>query len=172
MDLKEFLNPKSMLTPGIAGGIMMLIVNGVKGPFPEVPGRYLALAVSLVLGALVVWDAVKDLRLLRRGMYWVLASLAIFVMGWGANGIGQDATEPSTHATKTPFTAILSSAYAQSTPTHSSSSTDGEVKKETGGGKDTQPGEDKKGTPNTGKKTVEKAPAKKQSPDSGFFKKW
>jgi len=35
--MKEFINPKSMLTPGLADSLMMFLVNGIAVPFPEIP---------------------------------------------------------------------------------------------------------------------------------------
>ena len=88
--MKEFLNPKSMLTPGVAGGTMMFLVNGLSAPFPELPVRYVALALSFLIGA-VVFNA-ANLKLVERAVYWVLNSLVIFVVGFGAASIGYEAS--------------------------------------------------------------------------------
>ena len=92
--MKEFLNPKSMLTPGVAGATMMFLVNGMSVPFPELPARYVALALSFVIGA-VVFNA-ENLKLVERGVFWVLNSLVIFVVGFGTNNLGIEATTNST----------------------------------------------------------------------------
>lgn len=92
--MSEFLNPKSMVTPGIAGAVMMFLVNGLSVPFPELPQRWLALALSLLIGALVVLRQ-SDLKLVSRLGFWVLNSLVIFVVGFGSNNLARDAVNAS-----------------------------------------------------------------------------
>src|SRR5512140_765035 len=89
--MSEFLNPKSMITPGIAGAVMMFLVNGLSVPFPELPQRWLALGLSLLIGALVVLRQ-SDLKLVSRLGFWVLNSLVIFVVGFGSNNLARDAS--------------------------------------------------------------------------------
>jgi hypothetical protein len=45
--MNEFLNPKSMSTPGAAGALMMLIANALCTHFPGFPFRYAQLALTL-----------------------------------------------------------------------------------------------------------------------------
>ena len=52
--MNDFLNPKSMRTPGVAGSLMMFLVNGLASQFPELPARYLALCLSFLLGSIVI----------------------------------------------------------------------------------------------------------------------
>jgi hypothetical protein len=111
--MEEFLNPKSMITPGIAGGVMMFLVNGVTGAFPEMPPRYLALALAFVIGAFVVMRA-TGIKRLERALYWVVTSLVIFVVGFGTNHLGQAAMEAATGgAGPVSLSTFLSSAQAQ-----------------------------------------------------------
>jgi len=84
--VNEFLNPKSMLTPGAAGALMMLIANSVCRVFPEVEFRYAALALSFAIG-LLVFKAIA-IGLGEKAFYWVLNSLIIFATGVGASNIG------------------------------------------------------------------------------------
>jgi hypothetical protein len=91
--MQEFLNPKAMLTPGVAGGMVMFLVNGLSVPFPELPPRYAALAISCVIAAIVV--SADKLGWIQRGLYWVVNSLVIFVMGFGAASLGYEATAAS-----------------------------------------------------------------------------
>ena len=113
--MQDFLNPKSMVTPGAAGATMMFLVNGLSVPFPELPARYAALALSLVIGA-IAFKAVK-LTMVERGIYWVLNSLVIFVVGFGANSLGREAganpAAPNASASAPIFASLISSAYAQ-----------------------------------------------------------
>lgn len=92
MDTKEFLNPGSMLTPGMAGGMTMAMTNVLSGQLHiEAPGpAYLGLGLSFLFGLLVfVGD---EISWLKRGVYYVLNSLVIFVVAIGSNTVGQGAT--------------------------------------------------------------------------------
>ncbi|MGD9949518.1 MAG: hypothetical protein AB7U29_13725 [Desulfobulbus sp.] len=117
--MNEFLNPKSMLTPGVAGALMMFLVNGIGCQFPELPMRYMALIISFLIGS-VVWFSELEGRapMVQKGIYWVLNSLVIFVVGFGTANLAADAT--SNPVGKTPQVLHLlapTSAYAdQTTP--------------------------------------------------------
>ena len=87
----DFLNPNSMITPGAAGGITMIITNALCGQFNALPGNWTALAVSFLLGSVTLVYAAS---LPKRILYLVINSLIIFVMAHGANSIGQQATNP------------------------------------------------------------------------------
>ena len=91
--MNEFLNPKSMLTPGVAGSLMMFLVNGIGCQFPELSMRYIALLLSFLIGS-VVWFSELEGRapMLQKGIYWVLNSLVIFVVGFGTANLAADAT--------------------------------------------------------------------------------
>lgn len=51
--MNEFLNPKSMTTPGAAGALMMLLLlaNTFCAVFSEVAFRYAALSLSFLMGS-------------------------------------------------------------------------------------------------------------------------
>ena len=91
--MNDFLNPKSMLTPGVAGSLMMFLVNGLASQFPELPARYLALFLSFLLGS-IVWFAEVEGRAqkVQKAVYWVLNSLLIFVIGFGTTHLAAEAT--------------------------------------------------------------------------------
>src|SRR5919109_4759486 len=91
--MNDFLNPKSMLTPGIAGSVTMFIVNGLAIPFPDLPSRYVALALSFALGALALHAA--KMTLIERVAYWFVNSLIIFVVGFGTNHLARQASSSS-----------------------------------------------------------------------------
>ncbi len=46
--VRDFLNPKSMITPGIAGTLMMFITNAIINAFPEIGRCYSAYLSSSV----------------------------------------------------------------------------------------------------------------------------
>jgi hypothetical protein len=91
MDVKEFLNAKSMLTPGVAGLIAMLITNALHTQF-GMPSRWIALVLSFLVGSLVFADATT--RLFQRLILYVINSLVIFSIAVGANTAGAAATKP------------------------------------------------------------------------------
>ncbi len=86
--MNEFLNPKSMLTPGAAGAVMMLIANAITNQFPEFPFRYTALLISFLLGAMAFKsDSIEGWE---RPFYWICNSLIIFSVGVGTSNIGHN----------------------------------------------------------------------------------
>ena len=89
--MNEFLNPKSMLTPGVAGAMVMLLSNAICQAFPEVAFRYMALGISFLLGSVLLSE--KSMEFTRRFGFWVLNSLIIFAMGVGATNIGANLTQ-------------------------------------------------------------------------------
>lgn len=177
--MSEFLNPKSMLTPGVAGAVMMFVVNGLSMPFPELPRRFIALVLSFLFGLLFISKA-SEVQIPQRIAYWVINSLVIFVVGFGANDLGREAIgAPSDARATAPFVAILPSAYAEDSKTALPAK--GKPKKEAGGATATQPSEDEARKLKAElealrrenaelKRTAEKAPEKK--PPNAFFKKW
>lgn len=90
--MQEFINPKSMLTPGVAGAFMMFLVNGISFQFPEVPNRYLGIFLSFVIGAIVWFSETEGKSIvLQKVIYWFLNSLIIFVVGFGTANLAADA---------------------------------------------------------------------------------
>jgi len=93
--MQDFLNPKSMLTPGVTGTFVMFLVNGLLGQFPELSPRFTALGISFLIGALVFYShRLHEARVYEKGAYWVLNSLIVFVVGFGATHIAADVTDP------------------------------------------------------------------------------
>lgn len=99
--LKEFLNPHSMLTPGLCGGVTMLITNTLAAQFGA-PPNYTALAVSFLFG-LIVFAATATTLWLRL-VFWLLNSLIIFSIGLGTNQVGVKASKNVTAIPVTPMT--------------------------------------------------------------------
>lgn len=95
--MNEFLNPKSMTTPGAAGALMMLLANTFCVAFPEVAFRYVALLLSFVIGSIVF--KATELGAWERGAYWFINSMIIFSMGIGTSNIAANvAAHPNSHA--------------------------------------------------------------------------
>ena len=91
--VEEFLQPKAMLTPGIAGGVTMLIANALWVAF-SLPPRWTSLVLSFVLG-LLVFVATRA-PLWQRLVYYLLNSLIIFAVSIGTNYAGVAVTHPAT----------------------------------------------------------------------------
>lgn len=87
---EEFLNPKSMLTPGIAGSLTMFITNTLTNQF-GMPPNYTGLGISILFGLCVF--AVTAIVLWQRILFFVLNSLFIFSFALGANQVGITASK-------------------------------------------------------------------------------
>ncbi len=94
--VEEFLQPKAMLTPGIAGGITMLIANALWVAF-SLPPRWTSLVLSFLLGLLVF--VATRVPLWQRAVYYLLNSLIIFSVSIGTNYVGVGLTRPPTQQT-------------------------------------------------------------------------
>jgi len=99
--VEEFLQPKAMLTPGIAGGVTMLIANALWVAF-ALPPRWTSLVLSFVLGLLVFVAKGGAVPLWQRAVYYLLNSLIIFSVSIGTNYVGVGVTHPSATQTNAP----------------------------------------------------------------------
>jgi hypothetical protein len=80
--MNDFLNPKSMLTPGLAGSMCMAIANSLWYSF-DVPQRYSSLALSYLFATVVLAASVRPLW--KRGVFYLLNGLVIFSVAAGTN---------------------------------------------------------------------------------------
>lgn len=112
--IDKFLTPEAMLTPGAAGGVVMLIANVISHNFGIVPlyTSYLGLALSFVFGLLVL-NSVRVWWI--KFIYYLLNSLIIFCVAFGSGNLVAT-NAPAAGATH-PASVILPSAYAADTPT-------------------------------------------------------
>jgi hypothetical protein len=85
----EFLNSKSMLTPGAAGATTTLITGTLVSQF-GLPGNWTGLATSFLIG-LVVW-ADKSQPVIQRLFLYLVNSMVIFAVAIGLNEAGRVAT--------------------------------------------------------------------------------
>ena len=83
--VSDFLNPESMITPGVAGGITMTITNTLTSQF-SLPGRWTALAISFLCGLLVF--VTKRFSFGKKLVFYVINSLIIFTVATGTNYYG------------------------------------------------------------------------------------
>jgi hypothetical protein len=100
--LDEFLNPKSMLTPGVCGAVIMTITNalGVSFGIVGVGRTFICLGLSFLVGSLVFVAGPKS-SWPKKAIFYVLNSLIIFSMAAGTNSatqISQAASPPGANA--------------------------------------------------------------------------
>ncbi len=87
----EFLNPKSMITPGIAGTLTMTITNAFSRQFDlPLTIQQVALIVSFLIGLLVFKKI--DSNIFKNFLFYVVNSLIIFSVASGFNNLGNDET--------------------------------------------------------------------------------
>jgi hypothetical protein len=110
--MNDFINPKSMMTPGAAGALVMFLSNAVCFQFPEIAPRWLALALSLILGALVA--AAAKPKVLAATGYWLVNSLVIFAVAVGSVGGAVRGTNTTGSNAAAALNMLISGAYAQS----------------------------------------------------------
>lgn len=87
--MNEFLNPKSMVTPGAVGAMVMLITNSVCTQFPEITPRWTAFLLSFLFATFVLSSA--EIALRAKIVFWLVNSLIIFSVSVGTNNIGKKA---------------------------------------------------------------------------------
>ena len=112
----SFIDAKSMITPGVAGTIVMFLTNALSGSF-SLPGRWVALVLSFVCGLIVFGD--KKLSLPPRIAFYVLNSLIVFATAVGTNGIGAAASSeppPAAVGGALPATPTPAAAAAPTSP--------------------------------------------------------
>ena len=109
--IDEFLNPKSMITPGAAGALTMLIANTLWVTFAW-PQRYTGLILSFMF-ALIAFVAAAIPKW-QRVIYWLLNGLIIFSVAAGANvaGVAASASSASASAAAARTATFYSSAPA------------------------------------------------------------
>ena len=84
-NVKDFLNPNSMLTPGIAGSITMMVANALWMNF-GLPPKYTALVLCLLLGLVVLAELKAPLW--QKSVYYIINVLIIFSVSVGSNSVG------------------------------------------------------------------------------------
>jgi len=122
--MNDFLNPKSMLTPGVAGALMMFLVNGLAFQFPELSLRYLALFMSFLIGSVVWFSDLKGRApMVQKCVYWVLNSLVIFVVGFGTSNLAADVTSETPPGQPSHTMQLLAPTSAFAEPTEPATAT-------------------------------------------------
>jgi len=81
--MDQFLNSKSMITPGLAGGVVTLIAATLSSQF-GLPAKWIALAASLLVALLIFFADQVD-TVLARLVILILNTLIIFSVAVGTN---------------------------------------------------------------------------------------
>lgn len=113
----EFLNPKSMLTPGACGAIVMGITNTLATNL-NMHGNsrmLLCLGLSFLMGTLVFAAGIKQLW--QKIVFYVFNSLIIFTMGAGVNSASQSVFNSSATPSETAPAAVMA-ASTSAPPAH------------------------------------------------------
>jgi hypothetical protein len=108
-DMSVYLRPEAMVTPGVAGGLTMMITNTLHQVFPLLPAAGTGLLISAMFGAVVLASTVP---LWQRAIFYVLNTLVVFCMAMGSANLAHDASkaQPVPH---TSWLSIVSAAHAQ-----------------------------------------------------------
>lgn len=119
--MSDFLNPKSMVTPGMAGALVMFLSNAICFQFPEIAPRWAALLLSFILGGIVI--AAANLQRLPAAGFWLINSLIIFAVAAGSAGVAAKTTAQTAATASTALANVLiPSALAQPAPSTSTAS--------------------------------------------------
>jgi hypothetical protein len=89
--LNEFLNPKSMVTPGVAGALTMAITNSLFVNFGG-SRAWIGVLVSSLFALLTV--AATAMSIWQRCIFFILNTLIIFTMALGSNSAGNAISSP------------------------------------------------------------------------------
>ena len=83
--MSDFVSSKAMMTPGIAGSATTMITGTLVGTF-GFPGAVTALAVSFVLGLMVLTD--NTITIPYKLIFYIINSMTIFIVSVGLNQAG------------------------------------------------------------------------------------
>lgn len=109
--MNEFLNSKSMITPGVAGALVTLITATLSSQF-GLPAKWIAVVVSVLL-ALVVFFADRAGGVGARFVAFLLNAVIVFSVSVGTNTSIMAATSQPKIQSTPPY----ETAPAQPTPT-------------------------------------------------------
>jgi hypothetical protein len=109
VDTTKFLTPEAMVTPGAAGGVIMLIATALSNNFAltQLNTSYLGLFLSFLFGVLIL--VANPRAWWERAIYYVINSLIIFCVAFGTGNLVAVKPAGSAHSSL----AVFSSAYAQ-----------------------------------------------------------
>ncbi|AWN74883.1 hypothetical protein LEAN103870_13000 [Legionella anisa] len=86
MEWKDFLNPRSMLTPGVAGSVVMVIANTMWIEF-MIPQKWTALVLSFLIIIPILMQF--GVSLIENIIYFMFNGLIIFALSVNTNFAGR-----------------------------------------------------------------------------------
>jgi MFS superfamily sulfate permease-like transporter len=92
--MEDFFNSKTILTPGIAGGLTTLTTGVVSSQF-NLPGKWIALLISFLLAIVIFYLDQHTLKIPLKVIFVILNTLIVFAVAVGANTAGAAATAPT-----------------------------------------------------------------------------
>ena len=104
----DFLEPRSMVTPGALGALAMTATNAFCNNFNFLDPGYVGLALSFGFGLTAI---IKKASYLERAVFYVLNSIIIFSVAFGTNQVGKRIQNAG--AARTAAYVIISAAHAQ-----------------------------------------------------------
>lgn len=125
MEWKDFLNPRSMLTPGIAGSVVMVIANTMWLEF-MIPQKWTALVLSFLIIVPILMQF--GVSLLENIIYFMFNGLIIFALSVNTNFAGRKLQDIVASDQKAPISEVVSSPKS-SPPSLASFSSGGQTKK-------------------------------------------
>jgi hypothetical protein len=99
--MEQFLNSKSMITPGVAGAVVTVIVATLSSQF-GLPAKWIALVTSVLI-ALLIFFADQAGKILVRLIILVLNTAIIFSVSVGTNATATAATKPKAQVEQPQF---------------------------------------------------------------------
>lgn len=112
--MDQFLNSKSMITPGVAGGVVTVIAATLSSQF-GLPAKWIALTASLLV-ALLIFFADQIGKVAVRLIILLLNTVVIFSVAVGTNATATAAKKPEPPKQTTEFPPFESTA-PEPTPT-------------------------------------------------------
>lgn len=114
----EFLNPKSMMTPGVAGSLVMFLTNALCYNF-NLQARWVGLGLSAIVGLLILLTG--KIPFWQKVVFYFLNSMIIFSVGMGTANLAHSSlssapdVSATTQASQRPgiFDVLISTANAQ-----------------------------------------------------------
>lgn len=119
LGISDFTNQNSMLTPGIAGGMTMVISGAVNTQLFDLhppQSAVIHIIISFIFGLLVMGD--KTIIFWKRLIYWFINSLIIFTVSVGSNTVSHGVTAQDSGIASNAWRWItpISVAHAQQSP--------------------------------------------------------
>ncbi|WP_028373658.1 hypothetical protein [Legionella lansingensis] len=109
MKWKDFLNPRSMLTPGVAGSVVMVIANTMWVEF-MIPQKWTALVLSFIIIIPILMQFAASF--IENIIYFMFNGLIIFALAVNTNFAGRKLQDIVTSDKKAPTQEVVAAVKA------------------------------------------------------------